>query len=45
MTMISDLQVNQIEERHKTLQYDVKEYLLGLAEVYKILNKEDLDEV
>ena len=45
MTMMSDFQVIQIEEIHKTLQSDVKEYVLGLAEVCKILNKEDLDEV
>ena len=45
MTMMSDFQVTQIEERHKKLLSDVKQYVLGLAEVCKILSKEDLGEV
>ena len=43
--MMSEFQVTQVEERHKTLQSDVKEYVLGLAEVRKMLNEENLDEV
>ena len=43
--MMSDFQVTPIEERYKNLQSDVKEYVLGLAEVYNILNKEDPDQV
>ena len=43
MTTMYDLQVTQVEERHKKSQYDVKEYVLGLAEVRKILNEEDLN--
>ena len=37
--MMSEFQVTQVEERHKTLQSDVKEYVLGLAEVRKMLNR------
>ena len=42
---MSHFQVTKVEERHKKLQSDVKEYVLGLAEVCKMLNEEDLDEV
>ena len=45
ITMMSDFQVTQVEERHKTLQSDMKQYVLGLAEVCKMLSEEDLDEV
>ena len=44
MTIMSDFQVTQIKERHKTLQYNVKEYVLGLSEVCKMINREDFDE-
>ena len=44
-TMMSDFQITKIEERHKKLQSDVKEYVLGLAEVCKILSKEDFDDM
>ena len=45
MTMMYDFQVTQVEEIQKQLQSDVKEYVLGLAEVCKIPNEEYLDEV
>ena len=45
MTMMYDFQVTQVEEIQKQLQSDVKEYVLGLAEVFKIPNEEYLDEV
>ena len=45
MTILSDFQVTQIEERHTKIKSDVKEYVLALAEVCKILNEVDLDEV
>ena len=43
--MMSDFQVTQIEKRHKKLKYDMKEYVLRLVEVCKILNNEDLDQM
>ena len=45
MAIMSDFQVTQIEERHTKIKSDVKEYVLALAEVCKILNEVDLDEV
>ena len=45
ITMMSDFQVTQVEERHKTLQYDEREYALGLAEVRKILDEDGIDEM
>ena len=45
ITMMSDFQVTQVEETHKTLQYDERKYVLGLAEVCKILNEDDIDKV
>ena len=45
MTMMSDFQVTQVEERHTKIQSDVKEYVLGLAEYRKMINDEDLEEV
>ena len=42
---MSHFQVTKVEERHKKLQSDVKEYVLGLAEVRKMLNEEDIHEV
>ena len=45
ITMMFDFQVTQVEERHKTLQSDMKQYVLGLAEVCKILDEDGIDEM
>ena len=45
MTIVSDFQFTQVEERHKIWKSNVKEYVLGLADVRKILEKVDLHEL
>ena len=45
ITMMFDFQVTQVEERHKTLQSDMKQYVLGLAEVCKILDEDGIDDM
>ena len=45
MTIISDFKVTQVKEKHKKMQSDVKDYVLGLVDARKKMNEEDLDEV